>query len=255
MEKSLDGAPFFSVIVATYNAAHCIQSCISSVTSQSDRSWELLISDGASSDATIEIVQRNSDQVAWFRSGQDKGIYDAWNLALQHCRGEYVMFLGADDRLSDNRALERLREAVGIARPDIVTSRGRLLLAGGRNPLVFGRAYDWRLLGRRMVVCHPGMLHSRRLFLEHGPFDSDYRIAGDLEFLTRLPKGTTSLDVDTVTVDISDGGVSRLQIFKRLREQRLLLSRNPRFGPFRAWIIWLDRLVRVPVAAILGKPI
>jgi hypothetical protein len=101
-----------------------------------------------------------------------------------------------------------------------------------------------------MVVCHPGMLQHRSLFEQYGFFDSRYRIAGDLDFLLRLPESTRSLHVPTVTVHIEAAGVSRTNVLARLREQREVLSRCSRYGPVRAYLTWLDKLWRYPVARI-----
>lgn len=242
--------PFVSVVVATLNARAGVESCIESVAGQSAVDWELLVADGGSTDGTLDVLARQADRIAWLESRQDRGIYDAWNRALPHCRGRYVMFLGADDRLAARDVLARLMSAVGTGDPDLVTSHGMLVRDGTIGSGKIGKAYDWKAIGRRMVVCHPGLLHARRLFEVHGPFDASLRIVGDFEFLLRLPEDTTSVHADVVSVLIGDGGVSRRKVLPRLREQRQVLARHPRFGPARAWWIWLDRLWRFPVARL-----
>lgn len=243
--------PFVSIVVATLNACASVESCIDSVLGQPTDDWELLVADGGSTDGTLEVLERHANRIAWLESRQDRGIYDAWNRALAHCRGRYVMFLGADDQLASADVLARLRSAIGTGDPDLVTSHGVLVRDGAAVSGKIGKAYDWRAIGRRMVVCHPGLLHSRRLFEVHGPFDASLRIVGDFEFLLRLPKDTTTVHADAVSVLIGDGGVSRRKVRARLREQRQVLARHPRFGPLQSWLIWLDRLWRFPVARLM----
>lgn len=242
----------FSIVVSTLNAGSIIQPCIESIQRQTFRGWQLLVSDGGSTDGTLDVLERHADGIAWIESRQDRGIYDAWNRALPHCRGRYVMFLGADDRLASPDVLARLRSAIGTGDPDLVTSHGVLERDGTAVSGKIGKAYDWGAIGRRMVVCHPGLLHARRLFEIHGTFDASLRIVGDFEFLLRLPEDTTSVHADAVSVLIGDGGVSRRKVLARLREQRRVLARHPRFGPARAWWVWLDRLWRFPVARMMG---
>jgi glycosyltransferase involved in cell wall biosynthesis len=251
VDKAL-GSPFVSIIVATLDARSCIEACIESMRAQSIDDWELLVADGCSTDGTLEVLQRHSSRIAWWESRADRGIYDAWNRALPHCRGHYVMFLGADDRLAGPDVLARLKSAMGSGDPDLLTSHGMLVRHGSPVGDRIGKAYDWSAIGRRMVVCHPGLLHARRLFEKHGRFDPALRIVGDFEFLLRLPKETSSLHVDLVSVLVGDGGVSRRQVLARLREQRVVLSHHPRFGPAQAWWIWLDRLWRLPVSRLMG---
>jgi hypothetical protein len=101
------------------------------------------------------------------------------------------------------------------------------------------------------VICHPGLLHRRELFDRYGFFDTRYRIAGDLDFLLRLPPDTKTKDVTVITVRVQEGGVSRKNFYRRLKEQRQILKQHPRFGTVRAYVIWLDRLWRYPVARML----
>ena len=99
-----------------------------------------------------------------------------------------------------------------------------------------------------MVVCHPGMLHRRTLFDELGRYDTRYRIAGDLDFLLRPPEDTRALHVDMVSVIVEAAGISRRNVLPRLREQRDVLSRCPRYRTVKAYLSWFDRLWRYPIA-------
>ena len=102
------------------------------------------------------------------------------------------------------------------------------------------------------MVCHPGLLHRRTLFDQFGPFDIRYKIAADLDFLLRLPPDTRALHVDTVSVIVEAGGVSRANVLSRLKEQRDVLEHCPRYGPARAYLVWLDKLWRYPIARLFG---
>ncbi|MDE1962332.1 MAG: glycosyltransferase [Xanthomonadaceae bacterium] len=247
-------SPRLSIIIATWNAAKTLERCLSSIENQACSSWELLIWDGGSTDATLSIIEKHQSVVTWWESAPDNGIYDAWNLALAHARGEYVCFLGADDALVSDRSLETLFTAIENHPYDLVTSRGRVVGLPTEKPATIGHAWDYQRIGRRMVVCHPGLLHRRTLFDTYGLFDSNYRITGDLDFLLRLPESVKTLHVDAVTVEMEAGGVSRQNVLTRLREQRIAMARCPRYGPLRARIAWLDKLWRYPIARILGIP-
>lgn len=251
VDKAL-GSPFVSIIVATLDARPCIEACVESVLAQSIDDWELLVADGGSTDGTLDVLRRHSGRIAWWESASDRGIYDAWNRALPHCRGRYVMFLGADDRLAAPEVLTRLKARIGSEDPDLVTSHGMLVREGSPVGPRIGKAYDWQAIGRRMVVCHPGLLHARRLFEQYGAFDPSLRIAGDLDFLLRLPTDVRAVHLDQISVLVGDAGVSRSRVLARLREQRAVLSRHPRFGVVLAWLVWLDRLWRFPIARLLG---
>lgn len=248
----IESRPRLSIVVATWNAARTFERCVRSILEQRFKGWELLISDGGSTDGTIELIRQYEPHIAWWRSGADKGIYDAWNQALAHATGEYICFLGADDAWTDSESVERLFLEIGATKYDLVTSRGLFFSSTTGKNSVFGAAWNYRRLGRRMVVCHPGMLHRRELFNIYGAFNTHYRIAGDLEFLMRLPAELMTLDVAHVTVKVEADGISRKNFYARLREQRNILAHSSRYGVFCAYIVWLDRLWRYPVARILN---
>lgn len=250
VNKSDAAAPQVSIIVATWNAARTFERCLQSIIKQDFAQWELLVADGASSDGTIELIHRYESHISWWQSKQDNGIYDAWNQALAHARGEYVCFLGADDTWANSGSLARLHAAIDTGKYDLVTSLGLAFDPVTGKEVRFGSEWNYQRIGRHMVVCHPGLLHKRSLFTDYGSFDTRYRIAGDLDFLLRLPADMRTTHVDAVSVLIEAGGVSRKNVLMRLREQRDILVRCPRYGPVRAYLAWLDKLWRYPIAQL-----
>jgi glycosyltransferase involved in cell wall biosynthesis len=180
------GRPRVSIVVATWNAAKTLERCMTSIIGQCFTEWELLISDGGSTDGTIELIRQYESHIAWWHSERDDGIYDAWNRAIVHATGDYVCFLGADDAWTDENALQRLFSAIGSDSYDLVTSRGLIFSPDSEETTEIGAPWNFRRIGRRIVVCHPGLLHKRSIFDVYGLFDTRYRIAGDLEFLLRF---------------------------------------------------------------------
>ena len=246
--------PRLSVVIATRNVSRTFERCMRSILEQHFTSWELLISDGGSTDDTVALIHKYEKHIAWWQSKADNGIYDAWNQALIHAKGDYVCFLGADDAWADPNVLQELFSAINSQTYDLVTSRGLIFSTDSDESSTFGSAWNYQRLGRRMVVCHPGLLHRRELFDTYGLFDTRYRIAGDLEFLLRLPSNITTKDVAKITVRVEANGVSRMNFYARLREQRSILSRCGRFGTLYAYAVWVDRLFRYPIARILRIP-
>ena len=247
-----EAAPRLSIIIATWQAASTLERCLDSIVAQEFKDWELLLADGASTDGTVDLIAKYEPHIAWWQSRKDDGVYDAWNQALRRARGEYVCFLGADDAWLDNESLTRIFTAIGDRRHDLVTSRGLFSDSSTGKSFAFGSAWNYRRIGRRTVVCHPGLLHRRSLFDTYGTFDTHYRIAGDLDFLLRLPQDLEALHVDTTSVLVEAAGISRQNVLARLREQREVLAHCRRYGSIRAYIVWVDKLWRLPIARLLG---
>jgi glycosyltransferase involved in cell wall biosynthesis len=88
-----------SVIIVTYNAAETLQNCLDSIYSQKYQAIEIIVIDGKSTDDTVKILEENTGHIYYWKSESDRGIYDAMNKAIKHITGDWVYFLGADDRL------------------------------------------------------------------------------------------------------------------------------------------------------------
>jgi len=92
--------PFFSVIMASHNAARFIEDAIQSVLSQTIDSWELVIFDDASTDGSYEIALRFSltdQRIKVFRLDTNRGAGYARNMAVEKATGKWLAILDADD--------------------------------------------------------------------------------------------------------------------------------------------------------------
>ena len=97
-----------SIITVSYNAAKTIEQTISSVVNQTYQDIEYIIIDGGSTDGTMDIIRKYEDRIAYWISEPDKGIYDAMNKGIDVATGDYVYFLGADDRLVDANIIDKI---------------------------------------------------------------------------------------------------------------------------------------------------
>jgi glycosyltransferase involved in cell wall biosynthesis len=243
-----------SIIVATWQAAPTLERCLQSIVDQDFTDWELLISDGGSTDGTIDLIRTYEPHVVWWQSKADNGIYDAWNQAIDIAKGEYVSFLGADDVWHSQSTLKSAFATIGQSKYDLVTGRGILVDRRGQAYSEHGASWHYTKLMRRMVICHPGSLHRRDLFKRFGKFDTSYRIVGDYDFLLRLPSDLRTLHLDIALVEMADAGVSRRQRWLMLRERYRAQANCPRVGRTRALFNLVDKAWRIPVARVLGIP-
>src|SRR6195952_5957804 len=107
-----------SVVTASYNSEATIGFAIESFLRQDHPDKEMLVIDGASSDATVKIVESfGSDAIRVF-SEKDKGVYDAMNKGFRLYQGDAVGFLNSDDTFHDSGALGDIAAALQDA--DIV---------------------------------------------------------------------------------------------------------------------------------------
>lgn len=209
-----DPLPVISVVIAVRNGAATMQRALDSILAQTYDRIEIVVIDGASTDGTPAIVEGNAARIGYWESAPDRGIYHAWNKALDHVTGDWICFLGADDRYHDENALARIASAIAAD--------------GGAHRIVYGtldmvrpdgsvdrtRAFEvWddrrrRTFRRGGMIPHPATFHQKAVFDDHGRFDETFRIAGDYEFLLRELLTRDALCVDIHVVDMSVHGIS-----------------------------------------------
>lgn len=101
--------PLFSVILPTYNRAYCIDRAIRSVLQQHEQSWELIIVDDGSTDATFDVVRPFALQSERIRiivqSNQGTGAARQSGILL--ARGKFVTFLDSDDEYAPEHLATR----------------------------------------------------------------------------------------------------------------------------------------------------
>lgn len=204
--------PRLSVITATLNRSATLEACLESVAAQRDVDIEQIVIDGGSEDGSVEILGRWNDKLAYWRSGRDGGIASAMNLGLEQARGEWVLFLHADDALHSPESIATAMKQIAT-RPDI-------MIAG--FPVLFGTAHSGRIKRPRGATSwlriktgflHQGTLIRRILFDEIGMHDESLAIAMDYDFFLRawvhrVPSATFD---DPVLALVADTGVSSRQ--------------------------------------------
>ena len=99
--------PLVSVCIPAYNNADYISETIDCILNQTYKNIELVICDDHSTDKTIEVIQSYSDpRVKLFLNEKNLGMSGNWNNCLNHCTGEFIKLICADDMLT-NDALEK----------------------------------------------------------------------------------------------------------------------------------------------------
>lgn len=88
-----------SIIMPAFNAEKYIEECVDSIIAQSYADWELIIVDDGSTDSTPQLTDRFSGTDPRIRvvHRENGGVSKARNAGLDIAKGEYVVFIDADD--------------------------------------------------------------------------------------------------------------------------------------------------------------
>lgn len=88
----------FSVIIPVYNGEKFIDNAINTVFAQSYSDWELIVINDGSKDATASVLEKYADHPQITIIAQENGgVSAARNNGIAHAKGEYIVFLDADD--------------------------------------------------------------------------------------------------------------------------------------------------------------
>lgn len=150
--------PRVSLCIPAFQAERYLQATIDSVLAQTYGNFEVVIVDNGSSDGTRAIVENiDDDRVRVIRNPTTLPLVDNFNLAVQHCRGEFVKLVCADDILEPEcvAAQAEILEshpdvALVSARTDFIDDEGRLLVRARGLGGVVGRRSGERVV-RRIV--------------------------------------------------------------------------------------------------------
>ncbi|HCE8677128.1 TPA: glycosyltransferase [Enterobacter cloacae] len=112
-----------SVIIPVFNAQATIGHQIHGLLSEQTLSIEVIVVDDGSTDKTSTILSAITDERLILVHQENQGVYAARNAALAVHRGEWVVFLDADDRIEDGFLRERLKSA-RAAQADVALFNG-----------------------------------------------------------------------------------------------------------------------------------
>ena len=100
----------FSIITINYNNCEGLWRTIESVVNQTCRDFEYIIIDGGSTDGSVDVIKRYADNIDYWVSEPDGGIYNAMNKGVAVAKGEYCLFMNSGDCLYNDSVIERVYE-------------------------------------------------------------------------------------------------------------------------------------------------
>lgn len=185
-------SPLVSIVTPSYNQARFLEETIQSVLSQDYTNIEYIIVDGGSSDGSLEIIQRYSDQLAWWISEPDQGQADAINKGFSHASGDIYAWLNSDDTyLPDTikRAVDFFGDhpevAMVYADANLVDEHGNIL---GRFPAQ--QTNMERMLRGSVHIPQQTTFYKANIWKQIGGLDPSFFFAMDYDLWVRIAKIT-----------------------------------------------------------------
>lgn len=111
---------YFSIIIPVYNAAKTIEECVCSFIDQVDERYEIILVDDGSTDDSYRLCRELSAQLPFIRTihKSNGGSLSARIAGAEEAKGEYVIYLDADDLLEKN-AIQTIEQSVLVTNADL----------------------------------------------------------------------------------------------------------------------------------------
>jgi putative colanic acid biosynthesis glycosyltransferase len=245
--------PLVSIITVVFNGEATIGATIDSVLAQKYPNIEYIICDGNSTDGTVKILDSYSDRLDYWISEKDQGIYDAMNKGVSLATGQWVLFLGSDDRLANPDSIENLMSTVCTA--NTTSQLPELMLICGKVRYDNGYEYASQLSKATLIsntVHHQASLYNIKLFQDFR-YSTVCRVYSDYELnlSVYLKSQRTILTKDMVAV-CGVGGATTVHRNLATKELHYLRSRHMHWAAnaFSSTIFYLWTLAIQTSAAI-----
>jgi glycosyltransferase involved in cell wall biosynthesis len=203
-----------TVVIPTYNRAHCVGRAIMSVLEQSAPPHEVLVIDDGSSDDTKAVVEAITDARVRYVLKDNAGVSSARNLGVALASGHWVAFLDSDDTWRPTK-LERQLQCLELTGAEVCFT-GAASEDGEREDGITGlapdlpedacRGYPTPVEFITRSTDHPlvqTLVIRRELLQQVGGFDETLVVAEDTALFYELVSGHDIALVNTALVDLT----------------------------------------------------
>ena len=175
--------PLVTIITVVFNGKIYIEETIQSVIGQTYKNIEYIVIDGGSNDGTVDIISKYANNITYWISEPDKGIYDAMNKGIKVAKGEWLNFLNAGDSYIDNKVLANVFES-DLSDATIIYGDIKVLNENGES--YYRKAItlkDKKSILKGMLICHQAIFYGKEI-IEF--YDATLRIMAEWKHLINL---------------------------------------------------------------------
>jgi GT2 family glycosyltransferase len=164
MQKHND-CPLISVIIVNFNGMRFLEPCLSSLTTQSFKNFEIILVDNHSSDGSAEYIREYFSSVTLIETGKNLGFAGGTNTGIRASHGDFILTLNTDT-ITDPHLIENL------VRP--MESDSRLGMCASK--MLFP---DGRINSTGICISRSGAAWDRGIFeQDSGQFDTEQEVFG-----------------------------------------------------------------------------
>ena len=214
-----------SIITISYNAVDTLEETILSVVGQTYPNLEYIVVDGASTDGSMDIVDKYRGKINRVICEPDEGMYFAMNKGISAATGDIIAILNADDTYASDDIIEKVVQKLELTNADSLYGDLHYVDRNRAENVVRrwkAGAFVRSFFLKGWMVPHPTFFVKKEVYEKYGLFNTDFTTSADYEFMVRvLYKGNiTATYLNEVMVHMKRGGQSNLNIQNRLKANK-----------------------------------
>lgn len=225
-----------TIIIPSYNRAHCLPVALSSVIAQTYSELEIVIVDDGSTDNTSEVcaafVRHYGERIRYLKNGRNVGAAQARNIGIEAASGEFITFLDSDDVYYLNKIELQVNALESDAKAGLCYCY--FATTTDFHDVLQRRVHVWEpkvniypefLVPSINMLVTPAIMVRRDILESSGGFEAGMTICEDLDLWSRLLLVTTAAFVPDVLTCISIRRNETPRYFENILARDVLYSR------------------------------
>lgn len=168
-----------SIITINFNNLEGLKKTVQSVFEQTYKNFEYIVIDGGSTDGSAAYIEKHKDNIDYWVSESDTGIYNAMNKGIKVAKGEYLLFLNSGDHFYENSVFEKNYKF--IKEYDLIYFNIKVI-AGKKEYVKNSPNYLVFSYFMKDTLPHQATFIKASLFDKVGYYDENLKIVSDWKF-------------------------------------------------------------------------
>ena len=183
-----------SIILNCFNGEKYLKDALESVVNQTYNNWELVFWDNKSNDGSKKILDLYvSEKLKYYRSNVHTSLYEARNLAVKECKGEFIAFIDADDYWEKDKLEKQIKlfenKNVGVVYGNLWIYNEKLKKKKifSNKKLLKGIIFE-KIFSNYNIGVITSVIRKKILTQNNISFENSYNHIGDFDLFIKLSK-------------------------------------------------------------------
>lgn len=183
-KQSCTHKPLITIVTPVCNGEKYLEQTIQSVINQDYDNVEYIIVDGVSTDSTLDIIKKYRNQIDYWISEPDDGLYYAMDKGIKLGNGLYCGNINADDFYNNNILKDIVENFIDN---NIDFLHGNMFIITNTTKKYIKRSIgNQGNINKGMTINHPTVFLKRETYFNIGGYNLNYRVCSDFELMVKL---------------------------------------------------------------------